>query len=371
MTPAAKILLAIGASALITTIGLVAFGHQVEAKPSGDVGSQPAPAPASEPRIQGTELPSARVAEPLQVTRHVPSPGSGHGMISGRIGVSTRLLRDFYRYTIVVEEEVNRAARKPSDPPPFLRKATFPVDLSAGTPFFDIDDIPFSTHPYRVFVIADGMNGSSALTYIDAAHPHGRDGEVHLVLTPGSYFAVALLDQRRSPRGGLDVYMRPVGAALGARKTLLGRTGGDGRVLFENVLQGEYEVLVGDTTQPMAPAKRVLVRGVTTVAADGRPDTQAVTIEVPDGKHVTIEVSGRWGGVVENAELKAWQLEIKRYFEFTGKTDRDGRYVLKNMPYGKYQISVGSAGHGRRDVRFEVKPDDGLQEQVVKIEMPR
>ncbi len=311
--------------------------------------------------IQAEDVP--RPAKPLI------DPASNRGMISGRIVVSTRVIGKISSYVIVVQEDLNTNGRKESDPLPFFKKRTFPANFSAGIPYFDIEDIPFSRHPYRVSIVARGVNGSSATTYITAESPLGSDGDVELSLTPGSYYSIRLRDQRQVARPNLPVRMSPIGHSLVARETQIGKSDRNGHVLFENVVKGDYEIRVGPVTAPLAPPKKVQIYAAFASFSKGRPTTQGTVVLVPDGHNVTIEIISRWGYGVENAALKAWQLEVQRYYEFKGNTDPAGRLVFENVPFGIYQLSIQSPHNGMRDLKFKV--EKGQDAPIVKVTMPR
>lgn len=293
----------------------------------------------------------------------------GFGTISGGIRVSTKLIKNLKAYKIIVRETRNTNALKPGDPAPFYKYKTFLIDWSKGTPFFDIPEIPFSDHTYRVTVAVEGMNGSSAYINLTNHHPNGKDGPLQLALTPGTIFSVILRDQRRIPRGDIEVHMIPTGDSITRRKRHDGKTNNFGNVIFQDVERGDYTLTVGNVGAPSAPPETVTVYSSAASFANGRPRVQGKTVIVPDGKNVTIEVWSRHGFPLEDANLRAWQLEIKRFYDFKGKTDRAGRLVFENVPYGKYQISVDSSLHGRRDRKFEVTK--GAGPVLITVKMPR
>ena len=292
---------------------------------------------------------------------------SGLGMISGRISVSTSVLDQLSRFTIVVQEEVNLNARGPDDPAPFSLTKTFPAAASKGTPYFDIEDIPFSRYPYRVTVVAKGLNGSSDLVHLEPSSSL-ENREAKLSLSPGTYYSVTIRDQRQNPRSDLIVRMAPVGENLTLRESHFGTTDSTGHVLFENVLSGEYEIRVGPVNDLLAPPKKTIVTAASFTLRGGQPHPQGTTVLVPDGHDVTVEVLSRWSYAIEHAELKLNEVDVQRYYEYKGTTDADGRFVFKNVPYGRYHLSVTTAENGRRDPpEFWVKEEE--PPPVIRVQM--
>jgi len=360
-----KILLAIGTTALLGLAAIVLSQSDDDPMADDGLGGLTEPVDDVDPKI----LIPFQAEPPPRSAKPVIDPASNRGMISGRIVVSTKVIGKISSYVIVVQEDFNTNGRKEGDPLPFFKKKTYPAKFSAGVPFFDIEDIPFSRHPYRVSVIARGVNGSSATTYITAESPLGSDGDVELSLTPGSYYSIRLRDQRQVARPNLPVRMIPVGDSLVARETQIGKSDRSGCVLFEDVVKGDYEIRVGPETAPLAPPMKVQIHAAFASFSQGRPTVQGTVVLVPDGHHVTIEIISRWGYGVENAALKAWQLEVQRYYEFKGKTDRAGRFQFENVPFGIYQLSVQSPHNGMRDLKFKVEKDKDAP--IVKVTMPR
>lgn len=297
----------------------------------------------------------SQTSKPAEV--YLTATEKGFGTISGGIRVSTKLIKDLKAYKIIVQETRNENAHKPGFPAPFYKYKTFRTNWSKGTPFFDLPGIPFSDHTYRVTVAAEGMNGSSAYINLTHHHPNGKDGPLQLALTPGTIYSVILRDQRQIPRTDMNVHLVPTGESLTRRRRHDGKTNNFGNVIFEGVEQGDYVLSVGNVGAPSAPPETVTVYSAAASFVNGRPRVQGKTVIVPDGKNVTIEVWSRHGLPLEGANLRAWQLEIKRFYDFKGKTDRAGRLVFENVPYGKYQISVDTSLHGRRDQKFEVATD--------------
>lgn len=378
MKDPSRILIAIGFLAATSAGGMVYFGSDwnpavaaVTPLPSDD-GDLPdirpdQPKPSQETPSRQSDASNGNTDPAPEI--NLPPTEDGFGSISGAIRVSTSILKKLNAYKVIVEENVNTNALRPGDPKPFYKYKTFRVDWSLGTPFFELDEIPFSDHTYTVMVAADGMNGSTAYISVTSHHPTGKDGPVQLALTPGTVYSVLLRTQRHVPCIGMNVHMVPVGESLTRRKRHDGKTNNFGNIVFEDVERGEYMLTVGTVGAPSAPPEKVTVYASAASFSMGRPRVQGKTVMVPDGKNVTIEVWTRFGQPLAGAKLLAWQVDIKQRYEFKGETNAAGRFVFDNVPYGRYQISVDTPIHGRRDPYFEVKKDQ--ISVLVKIDMPK
>lgn len=361
----AKLLLTLGILGILVISGIVVFADPIQAtvvevQPVEPI--DPIPGPGPDPlRASGAGTNVANGA--LRTPDHTHS---GFGRISGRIGIATALVGKLTGYKIVIQEELNENARPPDAPKPFHQFRSFRADLTKGTPFFDMERIPLSVHPYRVTVVADGMNGSTAFARLTAETPVV---EVSLVLTPGTVFSVRVVDQRLNPRMDMDVHLIPAGTSLAKRNRHDGRTNNYGTVVFEDVEKGNYMIYVGSVDAPSAPPVEAKVYGAGASISRGRPKIQSKLVTVPDGKHVTVEVYSKYGIPLPQANLKAWQLEVQRYHELKATTDDAGRFEFQHVSFGKYQLSVDCQNHGRRDVKFEVKKEPGPMKVTVK--MPR
>ena len=362
MNPARKTPLLLGTMALLGMAGVVVLsngnGDSVLAEKNSTADSEtpidgaekPEPQP---PGLKGDFVPPQKRSQPKP---KIPA-GATEGIISVRIAVSTRVLDRLGPYTLEVWEDVNPNARKETDPKPFYKKIPGRADLRKGTPYVDIEGIPFSSHAYRVKVSALGINGSSGLTYVTAETPLGSR-QVELALTPGAIYSVRLLDQRRNARRDLEVRMIPIGERVAGRRMAAQKTNASGSAIFENVLEGDYNIVVGHVNAPMAPPVEVTVYpAIGPASRDGRLKTQGRTITIPDGHNVTVDVMSRWGYYIEGAEVRALQLEVSRHHEFKGTTDSAGRLVLENVPFGIYQLSIATKRNGRKDLKFTVKKD--------------
>ena len=366
-----SIALLIGSTVLVAAAALVTLDLGNE--PEGPLLVDPTEvvAPVSNdslPRVEDIRSTGVREGTDTEVADETQS-SSGVGMISGRVSVNTSILDQLSRFTIVIQEEVNLNARDEDDPAPYSRSETYPAGATKGTPYFDIEDVPFSRYPYRVTVVAKGLNGSSDIVYL---RPNSslESREAQLTLSPGTYYSITIRDQRQNPRSDLIIRMAPVGNSLTQRDSHFGTTDSTGHVLFENVLSGEYEIRVGPANALLAPPKKTMVTSVPFVLSGGQPQPQGTTVVVPDGHDVTIEVTSRWGYALENVELKLNEIDVQRYYEYKGTTDRAGRFVFKNIPYGRYHLSVTSEEHGRRDPpEFWVKEED--PPPTVQVRMSR
>lgn len=322
---------------------------------SGD-GGDTIPMQGAADRIGG-ERPGPTRRPPRQVAE-----GATTGIIDGRIALDTRVLGKFHGYTIEVLEDINENALR-EDRKPFRKVQRFAYD-QIGTPFFTVEDIPFSRYGYVVRLHVAQLNGTQARVHVTREKPCGQ---VQLGLSPGVIFAVLLRDQRQVPRPDLHVQMMPEGDPPD-RPVYRGTSNNFGQVLFRNVLRGDYKVYVGHLNAPMNIPEKVTVLPMNAVFSKGsKVSTQSAHVLVPSGAPVTVEVTDRFGYGVADAELEMHQIEVTRYFAYKAKTGPNGRHVFEHLPVGRYQLSVHKSGFGRRTQKLEVKEEDRAKVERVQL----
>ncbi len=340
-----------------------------------------APVPAQGTDAQGTNSDPTTATDslPLQLD-HAPSISSQpqpvqareadtsnstatSGMISGSLTLDTSILDQLHSYTIYVTEDVNQNANPTQAKTPFHLRRTFPIDLSLGTPHFDLENIPFSRHPYRVRVMAAGLNGTEQRVSLQA---HNPIADVNLGIMPGVIYSILLRDQRLNPRANLPVLMAS-SPKSGGRNSYFGTSNGFGVVLLEGVLAGEYQIFVGPQNAPLNQDTTVQVLAQNAVMHKGRPSHQAVTVEVPIGQKMTVEVTTQYAYAIKDADLKIYQLETSNYYSFKGKTDEAGRHTFPPLPDGTYQLDVSHPKYNRRSKRLKIKEGEPIP--LIKVQL--
>jgi len=370
--------LLIGTAAVLAVAGVVflEFGGGNELQDDfgfpTEVPADPAPGPDrnSGNTIQMQGNAGTTGAKPEEQTKRIPrqvAAGATSGIIDGRIALDTSVLNKFHTYTIEVVEEINENALREGSKKPFRKVQRCTYD-QIGTPFFTIEDIPFSRHGYLVRLHVARLNGSQGRVHVTKDRPCG---EVQLSLTPGVFFTVLLRDQRKIPRRDLSVQMIPE-ENTSDRQIYRGTSNNYGQVLFANVVKGDYKIYVGHLNAPMNVPEKVSVLPMNAVfSKDGRRkvSTQSTIVVVPSGAPVTVEVTDKYGYGVADADLEMHQIEVTRYFAYKAKTGANGSHVFEHLPVGKYQLSVHKPGFGRRTHKLQIK--EGDRAKVEKIQLRR
>lgn len=349
------LLLLAGTLVLVTGAAFVWFAEPTaagELAPPRQHADEPAagglegdPADAFDPEHGATVRPAeAGVTEP--VFRRESQPDTKHwtkGIIKGDIQLSTAVLDRITTLSIVVDElrslhSVRDGAERPV-------RLVVPVHYDIGTPTFTVTDVPFSDYGYVVRVHAPGLNGSQQTVAITREQPYVDD--VRLSVTGGAPFSLLLRDQDQQPISTTDVRLLPVGEPHG-RPLLDGRTDNYGSAVFESVLAGDYQVLVGPRGQPMVdPPPVVTVQPGGRIYAGNVVQPQGQTVLVPRGVPLKVVVR-QYGYGVEGVAIRAQAIDRIKLTVTEGRTDPRGEYTFPFLLPGIYQIDVAKDGFQRR-----------------------
>jgi hypothetical protein len=341
-------LLLTGAALLALGIGYVVLG------PGSSAGALPPPEPvapeppAPEPRAPdavdgGPVAPSAvGLADPVFQRSEPVRDTSGwtSGVIQGDIELVASVVDKITSIEIVVDElkNLNVEGARP------FRKVV-PVERGIGTPTYRVTDVPFSSYGYLVRVHAPGLNGSQQTVAITEETPLASP--VNLRISPGVPFSLWLRDQDHAPVVLTEVRMVPEGAPLG-RTVFDGRTDNLGSVVFENVLAGDYQVLVGPPGQPLMEPPLVNVQPTSRTYRDNKVQGQGQKITVPRGVPLGVLVAESWSGYpVADATVRAQAIDRTRLLVLDGKTDRQGRVTFPNVVDGIWDVQVLKDGFDR------------------------
>jgi len=309
----------------------------------------------------GTVRPSeAAIADPVfRKSEGRDTTGWTSGVIIGDIPLTPSVIEHIQTISVVVDELKN--VRVGGTPP--FRKVV-PVILGAGTPTFEVRDIPFSDYGYVVRVHSPGLNGGQATVEISQGHPFVDD--VKLPITPGSPFSILLRDQDRAPLRAVEVRMVPHMEPHG-RPTFLGNADNFGSVVFENVLAGEYHVHLGSQAQPLMEPTLVNVQPGTYMQKGSVVLPQGTTIAVPRGAPMTAQVTQLGGWAIAGALVQIRATDRGRRVEMEGETDSLGKVTFPNLLPGQWEIEVCKADYERRLGQFEVKPDASVADQKFEL----
>ncbi|MBL9079898.1 MAG: carboxypeptidase regulatory-like domain-containing protein [Planctomycetes bacterium] len=340
----------------------------VELPPSSPAGEVPADAVAHDGDTvaapsEATAPTTAAVAVEANHDRRVDTAGWTSGVIRGDIQLAVSALDRIQSISVAVEE-----ARQAVTGGVFRNpwRTIVPVQRGAGTPTFEVRDVPFSEFPYVVTVFSPGLNGSRRTLTIDAGTPLVDD--VVLTITPGAPFSLLLRDQDQGPCIGVDVHMLPVGEPLG-RQRHTGTSDNFGSVVFEDVLAGDYDVHTSIGGQKIGEPQRLSVQpGHTTFQASVRG--QGHTLTIPRGIALAVRVHDTIGYGIAEATVKATATDRPRLTEVELPTDFGGNVKFEHLPPGRWQIDVFKDGFQRthRIVTLrDGEPTNPVEFQLVRL----
>lgn len=301
-------------------------------------GAPPPPGPAA-----STPLVNA----PVAATAPTDTTGWTHGTIRGDVSIAVSVLDKIQSISVAVEE-----MRKPVGPDGrFTRpwNVTVPVEMGVGTPTFEVTKIPFSEYPYSVRLFSPGLNGSSRTGLSINANSALHD--VELRITPGAPFTVRLRDQDQTPYHGMDVRMLPVGDPPG-RPPHQGITDNFGCVVFDSVLEGEYDVVAQQNGAQIGDRQRILVQQGLPVRDKVQGQSHLMTL--PRGVPLEVFVSTPSGYRVADALVRV-QSDRVQLQQFEAHTDFNGRVLFPHLTPGVWLVDVRKDDHQPTTSQITIK----------------
>lgn len=316
-----------------------AASHDVTSEPVRD-DEEPAP----------TQAPAA-AAMTAGERSWAPTTGPDSGVIRGHITLDSKVVKNLKLVYIKIREAINSDL---TSVVPFVRTIKEEIIPELGTPEFVYGDIPFSEYGYVVRVYAEGLNGSEMFVQVNEAEPVA---DVMLSVTAAVPFSVLLRDQLKFPVTETAVFLRPIGDPP-LRPLQQMKTDSYGSAVFDRVLQGDYEIIVGAMNQPRNEPTRVSV-----LAHAG---VRSVTVEVPRGFPLTVFAQTRRGWGVEGAKLRLW-ITSTQFREYTGETDFAGKFVFDHLPAGTYQLDVSGDRFQRSSRHVEISAEAPPEPVIVQL----
>lgn len=282
----------------------------------------------------------------------VDTTGWTSGVILGDVLVATSVLGDVRAVTVMVEELRNPIDSDGNVVRPWQHAQA--IELTEGTPSFEIRDVPFSKYGYLVRAYSAGFNGSQQTVAINDMHP--REDGVQLTVSPGVPFSVWLRDQDQNPVTATRVLMIPRGDP-GGRPTLDGTADNFGSVVFERVLAGDYQIYVGHPTQPLIPPETVTVQiAGRTFGPAGQVQSQGRTLTVPRGVDLTVNVKDtNFGYGIGGATVKLTATDKIKLVVLEATTEPNGTATFEHLLPGDWQIDVFKDDYSRRSGKVSVK----------------
>lgn len=309
----------------------------------------------------GTFVPSKRGGgfRPAKAEREQEdTSGWTAGVVRGDIQLAVSVLDKLGSIRVCVEEMRNAFSGSKYEP---AKRLFAEVERGLGTPTFEVRDVPFSKYPYRVTVLASGLNGSKRTVSVTKAEPVH---DVLLAITPGAPFTILLRDQDQQAHRDIDLVMRPVGHPLG-RPTLAGKSDNYGSVIFDSVLAGNYEVVATINAQAFGDPKQVTVQPG---ARNYGPKIQAQghTMTIPRGMQLDVRVHDRFGYPLDDCTVTASRTDQHRPRDLEGVT-RGGQLRFEHLQPGTWQLTVQRDKFQRIDQQLHVRADQGSLTREIRL----
>lgn len=289
--------------------------------------------------------------------RREETSGWTSGVIRGDIKLAVSALDKLSSITVVVEH------RGPGPNKRILQK----VERGQGTPTFEVRDVPFSEHPYVVMVHAPGLNGGQRTVVIDEQHPLVDD--VVLTITSGAPFSVLLRDQDQKAHTGVTVDMMPVDEPYG-RTRHQGITDNFGSVVFDDVLEGPYELRTSLDGLPFGDTERVDVMPGKLLFSR-KIQGQGHVMTIPRGVAVEFLVHDGAGYGVPDAEVKVTKTDRRTLLEIPKATDAIGRAAFPHLQPGTWQVTIEHGMFGRKDFTLTLNADQEPVRRNIELKRSR
>ncbi|MCR9243652.1 MAG: carboxypeptidase regulatory-like domain-containing protein [bacterium] len=284
------------------------------------------------------------------------------GVIRGDIGLAIAVLDKIETITVMVTEMRNAIDQSGKFQRP--KQYMVPVKRGVGTPTFEVRDIEFSDHPYIVSVYSPGLNGSRRTVMVTEETPLH---DISLRITPGRPFSLLVRDQDRNPYPLVDVRMIPVGEPPN-RRDYTGKTDGNGAVVFEGVLAGDYRLYAGEEGLALAEPVVVTVQDNARMYGN-RIQGQGYTYEIQRGMPLDLMITDRGGYAVEGATVKLQATDRVKLTVLDQVTDLSGKLTFPHLTPGKWMITVTKPNH--QPWTRQITITDGVHPDLVNARLTR
>ncbi|HEB52941.1 MAG TPA: carboxypeptidase regulatory-like domain-containing protein, partial [bacterium] len=279
------------------------------------------------------------------------------GVIEGDVQLPVSVLDRLGAMTVIVEP-----MRNPFGTGPVPKKIMQPVERGLGTPTFRVENVAFSEYPYRVTIYAAGLNCTDSTVIVNEDQPWHA---VQLQITPPAPFSVLLRDQDARPHVGVDLVMRPVGLPHG-RPRLAGTTDNFGSVVFEEVLQGAYEIRASVAGQPFGEPEQITVQGGR-VSYGRKIQGQGHVMTIPRGVPLDVQVHDAFGYGIEGCRVLAIRTDTRRGRPFEATTDGLGNVRFPHLTPGTWQLTVERPQFQRVDRQIHIAADTPPERMAIKL----
>lgn len=279
------------------------------------------------------------------------------GVIEGDVQLPVSVLDRLGPMTVIVEPMRNPFSTKPAP-----KKIMQPVERGIGTPTFRVENVEFSEYPYRVSIYAAGLNCTESTVTVNKDQPWHA---VQLQITPPAPFSILLRDQDARPHVGVDLVMRPVGLPHG-RPRLAGTTDNFGSVVFEEVLQGAYEITASVQGQPLGEPQQVQVHGGR-VSYGSKIQGQGHVMTIARGVPLEVQIYDTFGYGIEGCRVLATRTDTRRGKPYETTTDALGNARFPHLVPGTWHLTIERAGFQRVDRQLHVREDAPPERQAIKL----
>jgi hypothetical protein len=345
------------ALALLALAGLAWFGHEAlavsEAPPAmgGPATNEHADvdpiANAAGPEVASAPLPAQPVdvaqATTGEAAERVDTAKHTSGVIKGDIQLAVSAIPRIRSIRVEVAEARNATPTNQRPPVRLIHEVT----MGRGTPTFVIEDVPFSDYPYIVSVWSPGLNGSRTTISVDANKP--VVDHLLLQITPGTPLSVLVRDQDAAPFLGLDLVFLPIGEPAG-RTSMKGSTDNFGSLVFDDVLAGDYQVLVTQNNL------QVLEPQTMSVGPGGSMHGQSYQLTIERGVPVQVKVHDRNFYPYVGAKVVATATDRIRLTVREATSDATGVAAFAHLQPGTWQVTVTQDKCYLWDQQITVKP---------------
>jgi len=263
---------------------------------------------------------------PFEGTRGEAHPVAGRGSLRGHVEVSGE--EPFPRaWRLVLRPSRTLARRETAE--------TRTLEFTAGEQDFEVRELALGG--YDVSAEAVGFNGLALPLALEPGNEHPF---VNLRLVPAGILEGRVLEHDGAPAEGIPVTLFSVSGSEVYEATSDVR----GHYRFESLPDGSYELLFGRAAAPLIQERRPVRFAAPSLTF---PDTElpplgTLAVRVVDSlerplEGIVVRGSGNNGGVIE------------------GRTDFDGRLVVKHLPPGHFRLRLSRPGEPEaRDLRRAV-----------------
>ena len=219
------------------------------------------------------------------------------------------------------------------------------VVVTGSEPSLVLDDVPLGGYAVR----AEAPNLNCMRKLILLAQPHETDREVFLELQPAGFLKGRVVDGAGNAIDGVPVVLEPL--AAGTRRTT--HTDPAGSYLFEDVLDGEYNIYAGVPESPLGTTRGLAMTAPYLVMPD---------LELPLLGELSILV-------LERGDIPAPAIHVTGFGQEGGRIDVTtndyGEARARFLPAGWFTLLAQHGDGGRTRARVRLKAGESGEVVIV------